>query len=185
MALVSKFRVIDGGDRGPPDRHSRAARYQLEQAIIEILRALVRGDDARQRVSMRLAEFVREIANTETPLETIVSDAIAELHKELDHQGEGHIVEQERETIVLRALQVAAEAMATDDAAKGRLGGRQSRLRSAIEHQFIRREQRALKQRQEARKTLVESKAAPKQALDRRTKRKPKKPSFDDDPVVS
>ena len=138
--------MIEGGGAGPPDRHAGAARYHLQQAIVEILRAVVRGHDGEHRISTHLAEFNRHMVSGDAPLHVIVGDAIAELHQQLDHEGGRDIFEQERETIVLRALQVAAEAMATDSAAKGRLSGRQSRLAAAIEHQFLRREMRAREQ---------------------------------------
>jgi hypothetical protein len=183
---MSKFTVIEGGGKGPPDRRSGAARYHLQQAIIEILRSLVRGYDAQQRVTAHLTEFIQQLANTDAPLEVIVNNAIAELHKELDHKGELHISEQERETIVLRALQVAAEAMAADPGAKGRLSGREQRLRSAIEHQFLRREQRARGRQLRTPKTSEESKAA----YDRATKRprrkspRPRDSSGSDDDII-
>lgn len=136
---MSKFTVIEGSGRGPPDRHSDAARYHLEQAIIEILRSLVRGYDAGQRVSHHLTEFVRHLPETSTSLEAIIADALDELHREIDHGVKAGEIEGERESIVLTALQVAAETMATDPAAKGRLSSRQSRLDAAIEHQRISR----------------------------------------------
>jgi hypothetical protein len=150
--MMRKLTVIEGGGKRPPDRHSGAARYHLQQAIIEILRALVRGHDAQNRISTHLAEFTLHMTQTDAHLEAVVGDTLAELHKELDHQDDRDIYEEERESIVLYALQVAAEAMATDPAAKGRLSGRQSRLHSAIEHQFIRREQR-MRERKRAPKT--------------------------------
>ncbi len=162
---MSKFTVIEGGGRGPPDRHSGAARYHLEQAIIEILRSLVRGYDAQGKISRHLAEFSRELNKANASLDVVVGDAISELHKELDHQGEQSIPEQENETIVLRALQVAAEAMAVDPGAKGRLSGTRTRLQSAIEHKIVRREQRAREWQKQAPRTSAEKKAACDQAM--------------------
>jgi hypothetical protein len=182
---MSKFTVIEGGGKGPPDRRSGAARYHLQQAIIEILRSLVRGYDAQQRVTAHLTEFIQQLANTDAPLEVIVNDAIAELHKELDHKGELHISEQERETIVLRALQVAAEAMATDPGAKGRLSARESKLHSAIDHQFLRREQRAKERQLRTSKTPKGSIAASDRApRPRRNPPRPRSPGSDDDIIV-
>ena len=67
--------------------------------------------------------------------------------KELDHGNARDPFQQETEGIVLAALQVAAEAMAVDPGARGRLSSRQTRLRDAIEHQFLRREMRKKEQR--------------------------------------
>jgi hypothetical protein len=86
------------------------------------------------RVSHHVTEFTRHIPETSTSLEAIIGGAIRELNKELDYRNQASEFEGECEAIVLAALQVAAEAMATDPAAKGRLSGRQSRLNAAIEH---------------------------------------------------
>jgi hypothetical protein len=137
-----KFTVHEGGGKGPPDRGTREARYHFQQMVIEILRALVRGHDAQSRITRHLDEFLGALPGPNTRPEVVVDESIAELSKELDHRNEQDPFEQERETIVLRALQVAAEAMAVDDGAKGRLGIRQRGLLEAIEHQFLRREMR-------------------------------------------
>jgi hypothetical protein len=179
---MSKFTVIKGGGQGPPDRHSGAARYHLQQAIIETLRALVRGYDAQDRISAHLAEFIREFAIADAPLEVIVSDVIMELHKELDHQGERDIFEQEREAIVLAALQVAAEAMASDPGAKGRLSGRQSRLHSAIEHQLLLRQERARERRRHT-EAPAQSKAL-RDGAKARKRPKPKEPGPEDEIIL-
>jgi hypothetical protein len=185
---VSKFTVIEGGGQRPPDRHAGAARYHFQQAIIEILRALARGYDAENRISAHLSEFLRHTAKADASFEAIVGDAIAESNKEIDHREAGHFSEQESETIVLRALQVAAEAIATDPAAKGRLSRRRSELRSAIEAQAIRRERRARELRQSRPKTPEESRAAYNEAMSRflrgGRKRKLKKPPPDDEIIL-
>jgi hypothetical protein len=161
---VSKFTVIEGG--GPPDRDAGAARYHLQQAIVEILRSLVRGYDTQDRISVHLNEVIRHLNNTEASLKTVVSDSILELHKELNHPGErGHFVE-ETEAIVLCALQVAAEAMAVDPGAKGRLSKRQSQLQSAIDHRILRREQRAKEWQRTAPRTPKEKREALTRALE-------------------
>jgi hypothetical protein len=134
--VMSKPTVIEDGGKGPPDPHAGQARYHLQQAIIETLRALVRGYDAQGRISTHFAQFTRHMTQTDARLEVVVGDALAELHKELDHQGERDLFEEERESIVLCALQVAAEAMAKDSGTKGRLSGRQSRLHSILPKSF-------------------------------------------------
>jgi hypothetical protein len=172
---MRKFTVISGGGKGPPRRDTGRARYHFQQMIIEILRALARGHDAQHRIAMHLDEFLHILSDTNVRPELVVEESIVELNKELDHRNGQDFYEQEREVIVLRALQVAAEALASDDAAKGRLGRRQSALRSAIEHQFLRREmRRELREREN--RTVGTPDNHPK-----RTKRTPGTPGSDDD----
>lgn len=157
--------MIEGGGKDAPDRHSGAARYHFEQLIVEILRALVRGQDGERRIASHLAEFTRHMTETDAGLAVVIDDAITELNGELDHQGEHNVLEQQRETIVLRALQVAAETMASDPGAKGRLGSRQRVLDAAIEHLFLRRKMGAREQ-QMAPKTPKQQKEALNRALE-------------------
>jgi hypothetical protein len=139
---LRKFGIIEGGGRGPPDRSSGAARYHLRQAIIEILRSLVRGYDAEARVARHLIEFYREIIEAKLDLDKVVSDVLYEANKDLDHNIERDIYQDQWEPIVLRALLVAAETLADDPGAKGRVSKMQSHLSSAIDHRALRHEMR-------------------------------------------
>lgn len=141
--MASKFTVIEGGGRGPPDRHAAMARHHLQMLIIETLRSLARGDDPQDRVAGQLEQLFEHLTGTEVPLRSIVRDVVTDLNKKLDHGAERDIFEDKIEPIVLAALQVAAEALADDPAAKGRLSGRQQRLRAVIESQVRERKQRA------------------------------------------
>jgi hypothetical protein len=176
-----KFTVHEGGGRGPPGRHSEMARQYLQQAIIEILRTLVRGYDGRGSIAHYLSEFTRWLNQCDDPLWKVINDAMAELHKELDHGAQANVYEQEHEDIVLAALQVAAETLAFDDGAKGRLSIRQRKLEQAIESRDRAREEQRRERLAQRPRTPEESKAAIEQAMAaaerlRRSARKPKKP---------
>jgi hypothetical protein len=184
-----KFTVHEGGGRGPPGRHSAMARHHLQQAIIEILRSLVRGYDGRSAIAHHFSEFTHRLNEGDDPLRKVIEDAIAELHKELYHGAQADPYQQEREDIVLAALQVAAEMLAFDDGAKGRLSIRQTKLDQAIESRARAREERRRERRAQPPRTPEESKAALDQALAmverlRRSPRKPKKPPGDDEPIL-
>jgi hypothetical protein len=182
-----KFTVHEGGGRGPPGRHSAMARQHLQQAIVEILRSLVRGYDGRGAIAHHFSEFIHWLKEADDPMRKIIEDAVSELHKELDHGAQAHFSQQEREDIVRAALLVAAEALAFDDGAKGRLSIRQTRLDQAIESRAQARERRARERLQQRPQTPSELKAELQRALavvDRlkRSARKPKKPPEDDEP---
>jgi hypothetical protein len=92
-----------------------------------------------------------------------------------------NVYEQEHEDIVLAALQVAAETLAFDDGAKGRLSIRQRKLEQAIESRERARKERIRERQQRPPPTPEESKAALERALAmaerlKRPARKPKKP---------
>lgn len=144
--MVGKFTVIEGGGQGPPDRHGAMARHHLHMLILETLRALTRGTDPEERISTHLEQLVEHLIAADIPITSVVKDVIVDLNKRLDHRDERDIFEERTEPIVLAALQVAAEALANDPAAKGRLSGRQQRLRAAIESQIHEHKQRASKQ---------------------------------------
>jgi hypothetical protein len=67
---------------------------------------------------------------------------LLEANKDLDHNIDRDIDQDQWEPIVLRALQVASETLADDPGAKGRVSKMQSRLRSAIDHRALRQEMR-------------------------------------------
>jgi hypothetical protein len=176
-----KLTVIEGGGRGPPGRHSEMARQYLQQAIIEILRTLVRGYDGRGSIAHYFSQFTHWLNQGDEPLWKVINDAMAELHKELDHGAKANVYEQEHEDIVLAALQVAAETLAFDEGAKGRLSIRRTKLDQAIESRARAREERRRERLAQQPRTPEESKAAIEQAIataERLTRfaRKPKKP---------
>jgi hypothetical protein len=165
------------------------ARQYLQQAIIEILRTLVRGYDGRGAIAHYFSEFTHWLNQGDDPLRKVIEDAIAELHRELDHGAQADPYQGEREDIVLAALQVAAETLAFDDGAKGRLSIRQTKLDQAIESRARAREQRARERLAQQPRTPAESKAALDRALAmaerlKRSTRKPKKRPGDDEPVL-
>jgi hypothetical protein len=56
------------------------ARRALRRFIVEILRALARGHDVSGRSAHELAKLFGHLSATDTPLNSIVDDVIAELH---------------------------------------------------------------------------------------------------------
>ena len=60
--------------------YDRLARRALRRFIVEILRALARGHDVRGRSAHELAKLVEHLSETDTSLNTIVDDVVAELH---------------------------------------------------------------------------------------------------------
>jgi hypothetical protein len=89
-----------------------------------------------------LIEFYREIVEAKLDPDKVISDVLFEANKDLDHNIDRDIHQDQWEPIVLRALQVAAETLADDPGAKGRVSKMQSRLSSAIDHRALRHEMR-------------------------------------------
>jgi len=56
------------------------ARRALRRFIVEILRALARGHDVRGRSAQELAKLVEHLSSSDTSLNVIVDDVVAELH---------------------------------------------------------------------------------------------------------
>jgi hypothetical protein len=136
------FTVIEGG--GQPDAW-KAERAQAEFGtfVIELLRALARGEDHSRRVSEALADFLKAARETQTNLSGLVHDEIAALAERALAQRNDGTLSDERKEIVRLSMRVAAEAMARDPAAKGRLSSREGALMSAIEDLVLSREGRS------------------------------------------
>jgi hypothetical protein len=56
------------------------ARRALRRFIVEILRALARGHDVNGRSAQELAKLFGHLSATNTSLNSIVDDVVAELH---------------------------------------------------------------------------------------------------------
>jgi hypothetical protein len=54
---VAKFTVIAGGSRGREPPGVLQARNHFRQLVVELLRAIARGDDYESRVTRELLEF--------------------------------------------------------------------------------------------------------------------------------
>jgi hypothetical protein len=133
--MMPKFTVIDGPGR--KDHQYHLARANLRSLIIEILRALVRGDDNHNRVGAYLVHVNNLLRETATPTDTIVGEVIAEMNEDISRRGSPGDARAGLEDIVLASLPVGAEACATDDFAKGRSSQRRTELRSLIEQWII------------------------------------------------
>jgi hypothetical protein len=135
------FTVINGGGE-KYDRHAVAAQQYLEQLIIEILRAVPRGNDRDQRVAAYLVGIAENVAQSPSPIANIVNGALENSTRKLD-LGAFCPHDDEISQVVTGALQLAAESLAQDPAAKGRRSKRASSLEEAIEAHMVNSEQRA------------------------------------------
>jgi hypothetical protein len=71
-----------------------------------------------------------------------LTHVLFDANKDLNHNIDRDIYQDQWEPIVLRALQVASETLADDPGAKGRVSKMQSRLHSAIDHRALRHDMR-------------------------------------------
>jgi hypothetical protein len=129
------FKVITGDGRRDHQYHE--ARDELRSLIIEILRALARGNDDTNRVSARLIRLYDLLRETEAPTATIVAGVISEMNEDIGRVGSLTDVRAGLEDIVLASLPVGAEACSTDGFARGRSSQRRTELRSLIEQWII------------------------------------------------
>ena len=167
---MAKLTVIDGNGppRGPRDREGDYARHFLRMTIIEVLRALVRGDDPENKIAKNLSEFSKHASISSTPLHAIVETVISEMHQSfVRHSFDDPAVEIER--IMASSLQVVAEMCCDDNGASGRRSRREWALLERIEHHLIERERRSREQGRSYFQSLTE-RHFPKQR-----KRNPKK----------
>ena len=133
------FTVIEGGGQGgggsdsTEDYHAGDARYHFRNLIVEILRALPRGDDQRCRVGQELVAFMEHLSKTTAPLGAIIDPVISDIHKNICRDENS--IEHYRllYSVVRSALQVAAEASCHDNAAHGRCSQREQKLENSIE----------------------------------------------------
>jgi hypothetical protein len=84
---------------------ARYARRTLRMMIVEVLRALARGDDLDQRIVKNLGEFLERARSMKTPLPSIIADVISEMNKELTREGPRDDVEAEIEDTSARPSQ--------------------------------------------------------------------------------
>jgi hypothetical protein len=125
------FTVIDGGGKGrpPPDYDADMARQHMNTLIVEILRAVARGNDYENRVGRALIEMYNRMAATSSvPIYEITSGPIAEAHAAIDSEREGY--QMEVAGIVLASLKVAR--CTSDGFAKGRKSQAEDRFDSCL-----------------------------------------------------
>ena len=132
------FTVIEGGGRRPPgDFDMQMAARALRALAIELLRAIVRGHETEERVSIQLIELNKYLDKAEVDIYDVVRTVIGDLNSILT-TAEMSIrrsddPDREIEHIILASFQVAAEKLSLDPAAQGRTGQRMSRLENRLE----------------------------------------------------
>jgi hypothetical protein len=134
---------IDGKGRdegAPPNFHDSLAAHAFRQLTVEILRAIARGDDLSGRIADNLADLAKHMSATDTPFNTIVNGAVAQLHQKLSSKDPS-VPELER--IMLASLEMAAETCADDGFTKARAGKRQDTLIATIEGYVINSKRRS------------------------------------------
>jgi hypothetical protein len=129
------FTVIDGGGKGRPPENfdAQIAQQALRMIAAEMLRAMVRGDDAEGRVGRSLAKFNEYLGRSRASSLDIILGAIKELHRRLNPKHDPSSLSVHIDRIVKASLRVAAEGFCDDNAAGGRRSGRQQELFAAIE----------------------------------------------------
>jgi hypothetical protein len=143
------LRVIKGGGKGPGsqkplDYNAEWAENHFIALIMEVLRALARGEDHSRRVLRSLNAFIEKASNTQVPAGDIIQAAISWAHNRA-LVSEEVLANHDTELIfLLRAsLPVIAESIADDPAAKGRRSKRETALESAFETMMLGRETRS------------------------------------------
>jgi len=128
------FTVIDGGGRGrPPDDYHRArAADAMRVLIVELLRAIARGNDPQGRVLKGVAELYDRLAET-TGHSTIVDGVVAGFHSNLTTGETKHEYRYEIPDIIRAALQLAAEKSSNDEFTNSRTRERREKLHRMIE----------------------------------------------------
>ena len=140
------FKVIEGGGEGPPDRDGPAAVEAFKQMTIEILRALVRGNDDQGRVRQNVAKLWKHLEKTGADPDQLIETAIKELNACIDTDPELDLWH-DLERVVHASLQVAAESCCTDNAAQGRTSKLKRSLETRIDLMIQSREKPERKQR--------------------------------------
>jgi hypothetical protein len=135
------FTVIEGS--GPPDRQTEYARQAFRKLVVEILRALARGEDGELRVIEALNDFVTNASQASTSAGVIVDDELVVLFDRALRQDLNGGFRDDGKAILTEGLRVIAESLADDPAAPGRASKRQSAFRQAIENCVLLSEERA------------------------------------------
>ena len=135
------FTVIDGGD--DPGRWEREVSQQnLEDFVVVLLRGLASGDDP-YRVVEQFSRFVEHARRSKVPIGPVFKGAIRDLNARAFPRTDGSLSATERTEIVLAALRVIAERLATDDAARARLSRRIRDLDNVIDRDILDKEERS------------------------------------------
>jgi hypothetical protein len=145
---VVAFKVIEGGGPRPPsDFDVVLAKQALRTLVIELLRAIARGNDPQDRVTIQVIEFYRHLAKPGIDIDPVVQTVLKDLNSilttaEMSTRASDD-PDREIEHIILSSFQVAAEQFCLDDAAEGRASQRMRRLENRIEARLRGREKRS------------------------------------------
>ena len=122
-------------DRGDAERaeDDQQARDHLQQFIVELLRALARGNDAWP-VTSTLVDTLKHIKKASTPLAVLMDEVVSESHRRIASESDEMDYATPMKSILKSSLQVMAESLCQDPAARGRRGRRMNDLRGHIEN---------------------------------------------------
>jgi hypothetical protein len=137
---MANLTAIEGGGGPPRDWEAESARRALRMMIVEVLRALARGDDPEQRIIKLLVDFTKQANAMKTPLSSVIAEVISDMNKEVVREDMRDDGESEIEDVISSALAVAAELCTDDGFAKARISKRMGHLRFDIEQHVIARE---------------------------------------------
>lgn len=142
---MTKFSIIQGGgNRRPPlDPDARPAADHLHQLMVELVRAIVRGDDFGDRVSREFTALFDLVSKSKQPIRPIVQQVVADANRSLTFGPERSENATEMAEIVFAAMRVAAESLDRDEYAKGRRAQRMGELRALIERHIVATEARS------------------------------------------
>lgn len=131
------FKVIKGGGQGPPDYHAPMAVGAFKSMTIELLRAMVRGEDHEGRVAKYLEAFIGYVGSSKKSHVAIIEEAIEQLHSSIEPPDDrGTRSYAGIEGVIQASLQVAAENCCSDGAAQGRASQRQETLERRMRAMF-------------------------------------------------
>jgi len=139
---MPELTVIEGGGR-PVDEKTSLTRQAFDDLLMEVLRALGRGDDHEFRILRAMERFINNGAEASIPAGEIIRDRLTEIHETLLRQGPDNSSTEDSKAIIEAGLQVLAESIADDRASRGRKSQRANALREAIESYVIARERRS------------------------------------------
>jgi hypothetical protein len=100
---------------------------------VEMLRAIVRGNESDGRIGRSLVKFNNHVCQSRINPRKIIGDAIEDLHRSLNPRHDPSSLCPHIDHIVQASLRVAAEGCCTDNAAEGRRSQRERELFAAID----------------------------------------------------
>jgi hypothetical protein len=141
-AWMPEFEVIEGGGKRR-DVEADMARSRMNTLIIELLRAVARGDDRENRVGRTLIDLFKHMSATDAPVYYMTSGPIMDAYESISGGRDPDRYQTEIADIVLASLRVAAETCASDGFSKGRKSQAKTRLGQEVERHVIGSEKRS------------------------------------------